>query len=424
MNKIQLQWQLGQANSEQLRSYILENEFEKLRDAKAAVYSHRKSPFPIGITSLAFDNTGQYLLSSGEDGSVALWAMDETYNEGQLVNKRVQLARGSSKESGSVSRRGTHISVRERGRNAPRFQVSVESRSASASEESRDAMHAFSITSVQWYGADNGLFFTGSNDHKVKVWDTNAFEVASTIDVGHRVVQLDVQGDLLAVASEDSHPRLIDLASMSAAITLGVKRTDMRYGINTAKFARSDEGSPQQLLATGDDDGNVRLWDLRMGNRALCDLQEPDSLAKPHARCCNDLCWDPSGANRIVTTGNDGKCKLWEISPDGSSQLLRQIGATDLTSNRFRRRTSHYLMWHGQYIFYNSDHGEILVFGSHHGRQWHSFEYPLHISHPDRLRAQPRFQSMAMQTSLANSVGLRLVLGTDNTHGKLLEYRA
>ncbi|SCU78590.1 LANO_0A03400g1_1 [Lachancea nothofagi CBS 11611] len=428
MNKTHLQWRLGKLSSLQFYDWALQNEIDKLKEAKAIVYSYRKSSIAIGITSLALDPSGQFLLSTGEDGSVGLWALDESRNEDQLVNKRIQFAPGKSRDVGRdidyhskthVVARRTAFQTGRNGQESRKFYASVQPSIRNALRDPQEASHTFSITRVQWYPADNGLFFTGSNDQKVNIWDTNAFQVVSSLDLAHRVSQLDAHGDLIAVATEDSHPRLIDLKSMSATISLGVKRTEMRHGINTAKFSRSESSGPQ-LLATGDNDGNVRVWDLRMSNRALCDLTEPDTMGKAHARCCNDICWNPSGTLELVTTGNDGKCKMWSL--DGSkSYLLRQLGATDLMANRFRRRTSHYLMWEGSYVFCNSDHGEIVVYQSHSGRQWHSFQYPLGVS-KDRL-ATPRFQSMAIQTRLANTVGVRLVLGTDNTHGKMLEYR-
>ncbi|SCU80385.1 LADA_0B07052g1_1 [Lachancea dasiensis] len=445
MNKTFLQWRLGKLDSYQFYEKILQNEIDKLKEAKTEVYNYRKSRLSIGVTSLALDSTGQFLLASGEDGSVALWALDESCSDGQLVNKRVHFARAETRPAKEkvdekeylsqrhvVMRRPISVSTTNhsrwgQGAGAPggssgKFQASIESSIPRRDHDPQVGFHAYSVTSVKWYSSDNGLFFTGSNDHKVKIWDTNTFQVASSYDLGLRVAQLDACADLVAVATEDSHPRLLDLRSMSATISLGVKRTDMREGINTAKFSRHDTNSATAplLLATGDNAGNVRVWDLRMSNQALCDLTEPDTMAKAHARCCNDICWDPNGSLELVTTGNDGKCKMWALH-NSQSRLIRQLGATDVMANRFRRRTSHYLMWEGPYVFCNSDHGEILVYQSSNGRQWHSFQYPLSGSR-DRL-ITPRFQSMVMQTGLANSIGVRLVFGTDNTHGKIVQYK-
>ncbi|CEP61194.1 Rad28p LALA0_S02e08834g [Lachancea lanzarotensis] len=431
MNKAHLRWRLGRINGRQLYDVALQNELDKLAEAKAVVYNYRKSSLTVGVTSVSLDPSGQFLLGSGEDGSVGLWALDENYIENTLVDKRIQFARGESKEATGddtgksnsrthiVARRPVNVSGPYR-HQPQKFYASIQSSASTPSPFPHETYHAFSISTVKWYDTDNGLFFTGSNDRKVKIWDTNTFQVASSLDVAHRVSQLDTKGDLIAIATEDSHPRLIDLRSMSATISLGVKRVDMKSGINTAKFSR-DKSTTAQLMATGDNDGNVRIWDLRKSNRALCDLTEPDSMSKAHARCCNDICWNPTGDFELVTTGNDGKNKLWSLDGENRSYVVRQLGATDLMANRFRHRTSQYLMWEGPYVFCNSDHGEVVVYEGRTGRQLHTYQYPLGVGH---RKTTPRFSCMALQTRLSNSIGVRLILGTDHTHGKILEYRS
>lgn len=37
--------------------------------------------------------------------------------------------------------------------------------------------HKYAVSSAVWYPIDTGLFITGSYDHYVKVWDTNATQV-------------------------------------------------------------------------------------------------------------------------------------------------------------------------------------------------------------------------------------------------------
>ncbi|SCW01644.1 LAFE_0E04170g1_1 [Lachancea fermentati] len=412
MNNLNLRWELGKVSTDAFHRAVLKNEFEKLKEATPNVYSHRRSQLSFAISSLALDPTGQFLLSTSEDGSVALWALDEQYVDDKICNKRVRLAKGESREQGPSRPSKTHIVARPgmQGKR-PRFRTYIGAPPPPLPVEH----HAFAVTSVKWYTQDNGLFFTGSNDEKVKLWDTNSFQVVHSLDIAHRVSQLDTRDDLIAIASEDSHPRLVDLKSMSAAITLGVRHSGMKFGINTAKFSTGSH----PMLATGDEDGNARVWDLRMGNKALCDLTEPDTLAKAHAKSCNDLCWNPTGGSEIVTTGNDGKCKVWSLE-QGKSKLLLQLGSTDLMRNRFKRRTSHYLMWHGPYVFWNSDYGEVLAFQAHDGKLWNTFEYPLVNT---KTTKTPRFQSMALQTSLSNTIGMRMFLGTDHIHGQVLEYR-
>lgn len=37
--------------------------------------------------------------------------------------------------------------------------------------------HIYSVTCVQWYPVDTGLFVTGSFDKKINLWDTNTHQV-------------------------------------------------------------------------------------------------------------------------------------------------------------------------------------------------------------------------------------------------------
>lgn len=38
--------------------------------------------------------------------------------------------------------------------------------------------HIFSVSSVQWYPVDTGLFVTGSYDKNINLWDTNTHQVS------------------------------------------------------------------------------------------------------------------------------------------------------------------------------------------------------------------------------------------------------
>jgi DNA excision repair protein ERCC-8 len=37
--------------------------------------------------------------------------------------------------------------------------------------------HMYSVSSVQWYPVDTGLFVTGSFDNNINLWDTNTLQV-------------------------------------------------------------------------------------------------------------------------------------------------------------------------------------------------------------------------------------------------------
>ena len=48
--------------------------------------------------------------------------------------------------------------------------------------------HKHSVTAVQWYPMDTGLFISGSTDGSVRVWDTNTFTSAGIFDLGSKVL--------------------------------------------------------------------------------------------------------------------------------------------------------------------------------------------------------------------------------------------
>ena len=47
--------------------------------------------------------------------------------------------------------------------------------------------HRFSVSWVEWYPVDTGMFVSGGMDETVKVWDTNRFEVAGEFKLGSKV---------------------------------------------------------------------------------------------------------------------------------------------------------------------------------------------------------------------------------------------
>ena len=55
------------------------------------------------------------------------------------------------------------------------------------SNVSRPHSHQFTISAVEWYPADRGLFLSSSFDGLVKVWDTEALMAAALIDLGTKV---------------------------------------------------------------------------------------------------------------------------------------------------------------------------------------------------------------------------------------------
>jgi WD40 repeat protein len=81
------------------------------------------------------------------------------------------------------------------------------------------AGHIASVTAVDWYSVDNGIFVSASRDSTVKLWDPNTVENVSTFQAATPVAAvamaraMGVSSKLAAVGCADSCVRLIDIAS-------------------------------------------------------------------------------------------------------------------------------------------------------------------------------------------------------------------
>jgi len=107
--------------------------------------------------------------------------------------------------------------------------------------------HRYSVTSVQWYPLDTGLFVSGSTDGTVRVWDTNVFANAGTFDLGSNVHALALSAamrthSLVAVGTDDRRVRLCDLKSGGSSHLL----TGHAEAVTTVAWSPTQE----HLLAT------------------------------------------------------------------------------------------------------------------------------------------------------------------------------
>eukprot|EP01132_Coremiostelium_polycephalum_P002572 gene2572-3186_t len=127
------------------------------------------------------------------------------------------------------------------------------------------------IWSVQWYPNDTGMFFTGSIDGAVEVWDTNREDVSMQFDVETCVNAIDfsqVQSSnlLIAAATNDQKGRLCDLRSGKSTHCL----SGHREGLLAIKWSPYSS----HLIATGSRDFTIRLWDIRRSDTFLLALDQ------------------------------------------------------------------------------------------------------------------------------------------------------
>jgi len=210
--------------------------------------------------------------------------------------------------------------------------------------------HRYGVSGVAWYPRDTGLFITGSFDKTVKVWDTNAEQVALNFDLDDHVYGVAVQPmasthSLLAVACGDQRAVLCDMATGGRKHTL----LGHRGPVHVVCWSTCEE----YVLATGGSDGTVRVWDIRRTHtcRAILNQDGPPHLLcgsgaqrkrqreeagsggvpYAHAGGVSGLLFSPHGRH-LLSSGADGRLRSWHPIHCQVSSVARSIAGTRVVS--------------------------------------------------------------------------------------------
>jgi len=199
--------------------------------------------------------------------------------------------------------------------------------------------HQFGVSTIQWYSIDTGMFFTGSFDGTVKVWDTNSTTSIQQFDMQGVVYSIGLSPvatnhTLIATGTVDQKCRLCDVRTGTSTHTL----IGHREAIYSVRWSPRSE----YLLATGSLDKTIRFWDVRKAG-CLMNLDQFDttevssknnkhkirsnnqlSTATAHNGTVNSLCFTPDG-RYLLSSGSDDRMRCWNIST-GENTLVNFVG--------------------------------------------------------------------------------------------------
>lgn len=239
--------------------------------------------------------------------------------------------------------------------------------------------HRYGVSSIQWFPHDNGMFFSGSFDETVKVWDPNLVKAVRTWEMEGKVYSIayspiSTLHSFLAVGSEDPDIRLCDLRAKTSAHTL----EGHRDGIRTLKWCPGNE----YLLASGSADRTIRFWDVRKAGCLLSlDQHGPPEIFPPgvklkvskttvttaHDGLVTGLAFTPEGAY-LLSTGSDSRMRCWDVDK-GQNTLINYLG----TRNSSKASTQIALSSNGE-VVYHPNGRAIHSYRVHTGEQLGSYK--------------------------------------------------
>ncbi|CDJ28369.1 WD domain, G-beta repeat-containing protein, putative [Eimeria mitis] len=323
----------------------------------------------------------RYLLSSSRDGSIALYDLEAdaafNLNGGFGPEPKVHPIGYVQRKPDRPPKRNLlplHFQPAAERLVLRGQRLLNESGSTSASREKfagsngAQAGHSRSVTSVEFMPGDNGLFVSTGLDKLLKIWDTRAWEC---------VLDIAVESPILCCA--------FDRVGFHSKTAFG-----SRARSSMGSIEHSVDSQANLTLATGCQDGSVRIFDMR------CGVAQQTFVG--HKGAVLSLTWDPVTPSQLFSGSSDKSIRRWDIRRNDACLGVFDKGKPDLdfflssvvTSDSRRTKVpDRQILTHAKKRTRNSFDG--MVNRGHEAKRTRSEgqtkqQHPLSSSEPARLR--------------------------------------
>jgi WD40 repeat protein len=260
--------------------------------------SHEKS-----VTAIAFSSDGNLLVSGSEDQTVKFWHWQQPELAPIVLVEHQNKGRMGIVRSLSLSQDATQLAVGCDDRTIWFWDVHEPAKTPDIAPTVRYG-HEGMVCSVA-FSPDGKKLASSSNDCTIRLWDTTEHEAPPKILQGHKAqvhnVAFSPDGSLLASAGYDESIRLWHTDHLNETPQVLRGHT---FNINGIAFSPDN-----QVLASCAWDNTVRLWDLQPP------VAKPIVL-KGHQDTVRSLAISsPDAQDLLLASGsNDGTVRVWQLN--------------------------------------------------------------------------------------------------------------
>ena len=249
-----------------------------------------------GINSIAFDRSGNFLVSGSDDNSAKLW---DTTN-GAVIRTFL----GHLGPVTSVATSVNDLIATGSGDKTIRLWTPNGSEPIHVLN-----VHAHEVRSLA-FSPDGKLLVSASVEDDVIIWDTRDGSVVGRYEEGERAVAINPSGAILATGLRNLTVGLYDLSKAAPIRRLG-------HGEMLTSLAFSPDGS---VLAAGFGNGRMRLWNMESGQPRFLDDQQRASI--------RSIAFHPSG--RLLAAVFHNALQIWDTTNFSVRSLRTATGATTI----------------------------------------------------------------------------------------------